>query len=183
MGSRCRRVQYCQYIIIGEGDDEVVFLKHLKSVYIEYPERLVIKNGYGGKPLAIVKRLRALPQLSAYQGRLAIFDEDVSESKIQDAIKECIKDPKIEYLLSKKRFEIEIFKVLDYSEQDIRRFSTDDSASAKEEFARKFKSSNVSQEEIYKKLLPKEFLEKARKSSKWLNRIISFMEKCDKNGR
>lgn len=179
MGSSNRRARYRQYAICGEGNDECVFFRYLASIYMDTISSLKIVNGLGGTPAGIVKRFRNLPQFSAYQEHMVVFDSDRSDERIRVGKERCLDPPKIQCLLSDCRFEIEIFRIMGYPQHKLSKFTTNNSEPVKEEFCNLCNRYSGGAEEMYRRRFTKEVLEKARKTNNWLNVIISFMEECD----
>lgn len=177
MGNRERRVSYDRDVLGGEGGDEVEFFCHLRSAYSSDQTNPKLRDGRGGNPKHAIKvALRSLPQLGAYRARMMVFDGDRSEDVINDGIKECKEcEPEIEYVISDNRFEVEIGKILECSDEIMRKLRSCDRSAVKQTFDEICPPC----EKRYEKILPKEVLERKRKDSEWLNVIISFIERAE----
>ena len=174
MGNRGRRVSYSRGVLGGEGSDEIEFFRHLRVLYSNDLTNPKLQDGRGGNPKhAIQIALRSLPQLGAYRDRMMVFDGDRAEDVIQGGVDECKKEPKIEYVISDIRFEVEIGKILGCSDDVMKRLRSDDRHIVKQTFDLVCPQC----ERRYEKILSKEKLDGERKKNEWLDKIISFIER------
>lgn len=155
-------------LVYGEGSDDEEFLKYIKQTYT--PRKTVrFKNGHGGDPVQVVKTMLKCIDFSAYDKRMVLFDDDRlgAEEAICIARKECIFP-----VVSNQCLEYELLKILGVNKAVLGRARMD-SRSAKREFAN---CSCKHTQESYKTRFSKDKLDKARKTSQWLNDIIDFFE-------
>jgi len=175
MGSKNRRANYDRGIVCGEGSDEVGFLKYLRSVYSSDPTNPKITNGRGGSPKKVVESIRKLPQYGAYSSRAALFDDDKGAKLFNSALVEAKKAPSIKPIIAVPFFEYEMLKVHGATGGILKRAKADPVV-AKEEFSRVCDGSITGGALSYDKAFPKTLLDTKRRSSQWLDEVISLFE-------
>lgn len=175
MGGKNRQVNYERDVIYGEGSDEVVFLKYLRSIYSKDSTNPRIGNGRGGTPKKIVQTMRDVPQLGAYNRRSVLFDSDRGEEKVNAAKMEAGKRPPITPVIAEQCFEYEMLKIKGVTGGILRK-ARQDSCIAKQEFARICDKSTDGSVKSYPKAYPKNLLESKRRTNTWLDSVIGLFE-------
>ncbi|MDD7987276.1 hypothetical protein PQO01_20170 [Lentisphaera marina] len=81
---RLERFPQSSVLIVGEGQTEEVFLKHLKRIY---ESRATITNGYGGSPSSVLQKAKnQFPKNSnIFDDKVLLLDGDVTPPARFDA--------------------------------------------------------------------------------------------------
>jgi hypothetical protein len=153
-------------LLVGEGDDEVAFLKHVKSIYIlrESGTAVTIKNAYGGGAENVIKVAVRQSANADYDHVAALFDTDAGWT---DAAKNEAHRKKIITLKSDPCFEVTLLRAVARATQS--RGNT-----LKHEF-RAFLGGSPSNSASYAKKFPRETLEQAAKREQTLQQLINLL--------
>lgn len=156
-------------LIFGEGYDEEVFLKHLRSMYsYNSNKKITIKKGKGGDPKNIVIDASKIP--GGYTKRVVLLDNDKSKLEMDEARLEA-KNRCIDLIENTPCLEYLLLTILNKALKGKK------SAWCKSEFEKKFIDKKKRCEAIeYKKIFPKKLLEVRRLKIAELNKLILIME-------
>ncbi len=155
----------------GEGVTEKVFLDHIKVVYVKRNSGIAVKVSYGkgGTPECIMKKAIKLKESRGYDFGFVQIDAD---KKCSQKLEKEVELKSIEIIKSIPCIEGLLLSILESS------FYKDsmNSKKCKHIFQKKYlRRKKRLDEEFCKKFLTKEKLEKGRKKSGELNRIIQIM--------
>ena len=166
---RKRRQASKTLLVFGEGFNEGVFIKHLKTLY-SYGSNVAItvKNGKGGDAQNIV--IDADKIIGAYDRRIVVLDNDKAKNEMIKARKEA-KSRNIELIEITPCLENLLLLILD------KKSNGRNSKWCKSEFESKYIDKKKRREpNEYIKLFPKELLEAQRLKIVELNKLILIME-------
>ncbi|MFA4936976.1 MAG: RloB domain-containing protein [Patescibacteria group bacterium] len=156
-------------MVFGEGFDEEMFLKHLKSLY-SYKSNvaITIKKGKGGDAKNIVIDADKTP--GAFDRKIVILDNDKTKTEMTKARQEA-KNRNIELIENTPCLEHLLVSILD------KKPSGKNSDWCKGEFESKYLSKKKRGElSEYIKLFPKKLLDIKRLKISELNKLILIME-------
>ena len=156
-------------LVFGEGFDEEMFLKHLKSLY-SYKSNvaITIKKGKGGDAKNIVIDADKTP--GAFDRKIVILDNDKTKTEMTKARQEA-KNRNIELIENTPCLEHLLVSILD------KKPSGKNSDWCKGEFESKYLSKKKRGElSEYIKLFPKKLLDIKRLKISELNKLILIME-------
>lgn len=156
-------------LVFGEGFNEEMFLKHLRSLY-SYKSNVAItvKKGKGGDAQNIV--IDADKTLGSYDRKIVILDNDKSKPEMLKARQEA-KNRNIELIENTPCLEYLLVSILD------KKPSGKASAWCKGEFEGKYLDKKKRGEPSeYAKLFPKKLLDIKRSKILELNKLVSIME-------
>jgi RloB-like protein len=153
-------------LLVGEGDDEVAFLKHVKSIYIlrESGTAVTIKNAYGGGAENVIKVAVKQSANADYDLVAALFDTDAGWT---DAAKNEARRKRIVTLKSDPCFEAMLLRAVAKTTQS--RGNT-----LKDEF-KVFLGGSSRDSSSYAKKFPRETLEQAAKREQTLQQLINLL--------
>jgi hypothetical protein len=156
-------------LVFGEGYDEEMFLKHLKSIY-SYKSNVAIsvKKGKGGDAQNIV--IDADKMIGAYDRKVVVLDNDKAKAEMVKARQEA-ENRNIELIENTPCLEHLLISILD------KKMTGKNSAWCKSEFESKYIDKKKRGEpNEYVKLFPKKLLEARRLKIIELNKLILIME-------
>lgn len=66
-------------LVVGEGDSEVAFLKHLRSVYCSegFGAKVTVRNAHGKGPEHVIDHAVGLARIYRYDQHVALLDTDI----------------------------------------------------------------------------------------------------------
>lgn len=69
-------------LVVGEGDTEVAFLKHLRTVYCANNQgaAVTVSNAHGKNPLHVIETVKRYSRSMAFDRKVALLDTDVAWS-------------------------------------------------------------------------------------------------------
>ncbi len=155
----------------GEGLEDEVFLKHLRSLYSrDSGVRVTIRNGKGGHPADVV--INAANQPGQFSQRIVMLDNDMSEADMNMARQEAEKR-NIALIENKPCLEAILLAILNGGKS----YADKKSPWCKKEFESKYLDSKKRTDiREYEKLFPKAALDAVRSKVPELDKIISLME-------
>lgn len=156
-------------LVFGEGFNEGIFIKHLRSLYSHGSNvAITVKNGKGGDAQNIV--IDADKIMGAYNRRIVVLDNDKSKNEMIKARKEA-KSRNIELIEITPCLESLLLLILD------KKLGGINSKRIKDEFESEYITQKKRGEpNEYIKLFPKELLEAQRLKIVELNKLILIME-------
>lgn len=155
--------------VFGEGSNDEIFLKYLRSIY-SYGRniRVTIRKGKGGSAGNVI--IDASKVLGDFDERVVVLDNDKPELEMKKAREEA-KNRNIQLLENTPCLECLLLSIL---EEDLEEKSSVWYKNRFESgYINKRKRSELNE---YSKLFPKELLNKKRKKLQNLNDLISLME-------
>lgn len=98
-------------LIVVEGETEVVFVSHLKSLYYRRGMQLSIsiRNAYGHGPQGVIDKLKSVAQTADFDHRNAVLDADISLKPAED---KWLRGAKIETIISVPAIEATLLAIL-----------------------------------------------------------------------
>jgi len=158
-------------LIHGEGQEDCVFLKHLKSLYSQNSSiACKISRGRGGSADSIVVQAHRIQ--GAFDRKVVVLDNDKGRAEIEKARLEAVKK-RIELIEHLPCIEAVLLIVLG-CKVDVKQKT---SAWCKKEFESKYIDGKKRTEELeYQKLFPRKILDQKRSKVKELNRLICLFE-------
>lgn len=158
-------------LIHGEGQEDCIFLKHLKSLYSQNNSiACKISRGRGGSADSIVTQANRIQ--GAFDRKVVVLDNDKSRTEMTKARHEATKKH-IDLIEHSPCIEAVLLLILGYRANVKQKTS----AWCKKEFESKYIGSRKRSEEIeYHKIFPKELLDQKRPKVKELNRLICLFE-------
>jgi hypothetical protein len=155
-------------LLVGEGDAEVAFFNHLKSLYNARGSGLAVtvKNARGKGALGVVNFTIRQAQNAAYDVKAALLDTDTDwDAKTQDLARKA----KVQVVPCQPCLEATLLA----AHGDVAVGLT--SARYKHAFAARF-AAPAHEASLYAKHFPFEFLEKARSRSPELERLLALLK-------
>jgi hypothetical protein len=158
-------------LIHGEGQEDCIFLKYLRSLYSRNSSLACkITRGRGGSADSIVIQANRIQ--GAFNKKVVVLDNDKSRTEMAKARQEAIKNH-IEFIEHSPCIEAVFLLILGYR-VDVKQKT---SAWCKKEFESKYIGSKKRSEEFeYQKIFPKELLDHKRSKIKELSRLICLFE-------
>lgn len=169
-GKKKQRSAQKTFLVCGEGMNEVIFLKYLKSVYNQNSGAFIkIIDGKGSTPEKII--LSANNEPGDFSKRVAVLDNDKSEQEMEKAYKVAQKHS-IQVIQNSPCLEATLLNILCSKD-----FSSQTSKFCKREFQDKYlEKKKRSHLKEYQKLFPKSCLENCQKRIPELKEIINLMK-------
>ncbi len=166
-----RRLAKRTLLIHGEGEEDCVFLKHLRSLYSQNSNSTCkINRGKGGSADSIV--LQAIRSPGAYDKRIVILDNDKAKNEMAKA-RRLAKEKNIELIEHTPCIEAILLSILTTKNS----FKQKNSSEYKKEFESKYiNSKKRSKITEYQKLFSKKMLDRKRLKIKELGLLISLFE-------
>lgn len=154
-------------LVVGEGDAEVAFLKHLRSLYCTQGAgvRVTIRNAHGKGPGNVVTHAARLAQGCSYDSCVALLDTDIEWT---EELKKRARKAKIELVGSSPCIEGLLLLIL-------RKRCPEQSAQCKRELKRNL-GYDVTEWEHCAHVFPKTVLDGARTRISELDRLIKQYE-------
>ncbi len=158
-------------LIYGEGLNEEIFLKYLKSLYAHNKGIAIkIRRGKGGDPLSLVED--ALKYPGEFMQRIVILDNDRDAKEMERARKKA-KEEKLELIENTPCLEGTLLSILVSGKS----FNTKSSPWCKKKFEEEYIGRDKRNDlEEYRKVFKKKILEAQRGNISQLSIIISYME-------
>ncbi len=168
---RKRRSASKTLLIHGEGQEDCVFLKYLKTLYSQNSNvASKISRGRGGSADSIVVQAHRLQ--GAYDRKVVVLDNDKSTAEMSKARQEAVRK-KIELIEHTPCIEAVLLLILGCRKN----VKQQTSAWCKKEFESKYiNSKKRSEESEYQELFPKKLLDQKRLKVKELNTLICLFE-------
>lgn len=158
-------------LMYGEGFDEEIFLKYLRSLYAyNSGVSVMIRNGKGGSPKSII--FNAINEPGDFERRIVILDNDKDEQEMEQARNEAKKSG-VAILENLPCLEATLLSIL----RPKQNFHQKKSAWCKSEFESNYMDRKKRTElNEYAKIFPKKTLDDKRNKLTELNMLISIME-------
>ena len=162
-------------LIVGEGERDQAFLRHLQELYISRYDDIAVKIecGSGGSPRSVVEKAIRLRDNAAYDRCIVIVDKDrllESDRILNKRIKER---PPILIIYIKPCMEGLLLEILEH--QNFSRHNVL-SETCKHEFARYVPIDRQTDKVSYARIFPKDKLDYRRKKVKDLDIILRIMQ-------
>ncbi len=160
-------------LMYGEGSDDQCWLNYLKSLFAK-EKTVKIKNGGGGSPDSVIKRMVGDISFNDYDGKIALLDTDRPEFI---EAKNLANEHSITLIPSNGCIELELLELLriiypkKVSGAALKRARVN-SHQAKAEFKKVCEHSP----NAYAKFFTNETLIEARSSSTWLDMLLAALE-------
>jgi RloB-like protein len=161
------RTQRKTLLAIGEGDTEVAFLKHVRSLYCSdrFGVNMIIKNANGRGPDNVINHAVRSSKQASYDRQLCLLDTDI---KWSDKIVKVAKIHRISLIGSTPC--IEGLLLLIFGEK-----VPDQSANCKKTLQQLTKN-DMSEVNHYKTHFPKQHLDTVRQEISVLNELLMMIE-------
>ena len=155
----------------GEGLGEEIFLKYLKRLYIDNNKIAIkIKSGRGGSPKSLV--VGALKEIGSFGKKIVVLDNDRGKKEIEEA-RDKAREKSIVILENSPCLEATFLSIL-HPEKE---FSNKKSKWCKREFKAKYvKGKNRTDLEEYKRVFPKQILDKRKSEVPELEILINLIQ-------
>lgn len=162
-------------LFLGEGANDKCWLLYLKEMYARN-KSITIRSGTGGSPDSIICKMTRDPGFYGYDTKVALIDNDRQESEMIKALRLAMSYD-IKIIRSIRCLDTELLKIIYTTKPSIVSTKSMKQARSESKYSKKeFGRICGHCREKYKQFFPKETLEKARKSNKWLELIISELE-------
>jgi hypothetical protein len=162
-------------LVYTEGEHELVFTRHLVSLYgsgKQYGTKFTVKKGRGGDAVSIVEDALKVP--GSFKRILVKLDNDRSQDELRQAIELDSKHKKVQIIFSTPCLEGMLLSIL----EPTKNFSKKKSPHCKRYFEANYISSDKrTSSQPYKKLFTHKLLQDARKRVPELDDIIKFVER------
>lgn len=158
-------------LMYGEGLTEKIFLKYLKWLYIDNNKIAIkIKSGRGGSPKSLV--VGALKEIGSFGKKIVVLDNDRGKKEIEEA-RDKAREKSIVILENSPCLEATFLSIL-HPEKE---FSNKKSKWCKREFKAKYvKGKNRTDLEEYKRVFPKQILDKRKSEVPELEILINLIQ-------
>jgi hypothetical protein len=165
--SKKLRLQRKTLLAVGEGDTEVAFLKHIRSMYCSdgLGVSLTIKNANGKGPDNVINHAIKCLSLAAFDKRLCLLDTDL---KWPDKTVKIAKKHKVELIGSVPCIEGLLLAMLDKTVPDL-------SDTCKKTLQQVSKN-DMTESNHYEPLFPKPTIQQARVKITELNHLLNLIE-------
>lgn len=166
-----RRVAKQTLLVFGEGINEEMFLKHLRSLYAYNSNVAVtIRKGKGGDAVSIVVDTTNTP--GSFDRKIVVLDNDKPKSEMEGARQEA-KKRNVELIENTPCLEALLMSILNAGDS----YDGKDSNWCKSQFESTYlEKKKRSEPAEYHKLFPKTLLNKERSKIPTLNMFIKLME-------
>ena len=154
-------------LLVGEGDAEVAFIKHLKSLYFDRTSSVAVtvKNARGKGALGVVDFAIRHSKTADYDVTAALLDTDTDWN---DKTKGKALKAKVQVVASQPCLEAMLLALYGQAEQNL------SSAKYKQAFQARF-GTTAHDAGVYPKHFPIELLNKARGDSPQLERLVALL--------
>ncbi len=154
-------------LVVGEGDCEVAFLKHLRQIYCSGGRgvTVTINNAHGKGPEKVVEHTRHQARPCSYDQVVAFLDTDIAWS---DQLKKAARQDKIALVGSSPCLEGLLLSILQQRVHD-------GSVECKKAL-RRLVGQDMTEREDYEQHFPTPVLELARQKIPELDRLLRFFE-------
>lgn len=154
-------------LAVGEGDAEVAFLKHLRSLYCSggHGVNVVVSNAHGKGPENVINHAKRKGMTAQYDQRVALLDTDIPWT---DGLKKHARKAAVEMIGSIPCLEGLLLIIL-------RHQAPQSSAQCKQALQNILTIDLISWES-YGKAFPKQLIDSARQRIDELDRLIRFFE-------
>lgn len=158
-------------LLFGEGFNEEMFLKYLRSQYTrDRGIAVTIKKGKGGTADGIVIEAAKMP--GAFDRKIVILDNDKPKTEMEKARREA-KNRNIELIENTPCLEFLLLSIMNSEKKPTGK----NSVWCKNEFESKYlKKQKRGEPDEYAKLFPKDLLDKQRSKIEELNKLIAILE-------
>lgn len=157
-------------LFLGEGADDVMFLKCVKAAFSVSNKNIKLIDGHGGSPVSIVEDLIKNELFDPKGTQYILMDSDRPREELARAKQLLAKHSSIKKVVySKKCLEEELLKIAD----------PDKTVKNKPKTSQELKTilkKHCKDSKDYERIFTKKKLNEARKNSAWLDSIIKIFE-------
>ena len=167
MAGRKSREARPTLLVVGEGDCEVAFLKHLRQLYCSGGRgvTVTISNAHGKGPENVVEHTRRQARPYGFDQVVAFLDTDIAWS---DQLKKAARQDKIALVGSTPCLEGFLLSILQQQVPDV--------SSECKRALRRLVGQEMTEREHYEQDFPAPVLELARQKIPELDRLLRFFE-------
>lgn len=171
---RTRREVRRTALSVAEGSRDASFQGHLKKLYHSPHKDVTVKNAHGGCPSKIVNYAIRVSEHISYDECHATFDTDSGEEAVAEA--EALAFKKNICVHESYNIENELLDILKANRSRPRKKSPKATKEAKKVLQKACRLKRVNDEIDWHRYFPKNLLDQARQSNKWLDDQIKIFE-------